>query len=62
MTPTATRTRTMYFAWCARTETDRICLTCESIVLGDTCLHCQRRAEKKAEALRKLLESKERSL
>ncbi|MDH5667840.1 MAG: hypothetical protein OEY86_07515 [Nitrospira sp.] len=59
MKPSPTiRIRATHFNWCNRTETDYICTVCESIVLGASCLHCERRAQKKAESLRKFLESR----
>ncbi len=54
-----TRERAFFFAWCNKTEIDRVCTACESIVLGESCIHCQRRAEKKAESLKRFLESRQ---
>lgn len=50
--------RTFHFAWCNRTETDRVCRSCRAIVLGDTCVHCERIKHQKAESLRKFLASR----
>lgn len=53
------RERTFHFEWCNQTVKDCVCLTCESIVTGDTCLHCERARQKKQESLRKFLESRQ---
>lgn len=50
--------RTFHFIWCNRTETDQVCRSCRAIVTGDTCVHCERIAQHKAERLRKFLASR----
>ena len=52
------RERTFHFAWCSRTETDRVCTTCGAIVPGTACQHCARIKDKKSERLRRFLEDR----
>lgn len=52
------RERVFHFAWCNRTELDKVCTVCGSIVPGETCQYCHRQHQKKAENLRKFLEQK----